>query len=121
MEAGVEHRVHRLARVGERDRDVQEELAARRIRDDGALVADDRIVEPACSRYGRTARNIRPVTTITCTPAARTARERRARARSQHAVLGDQRPVEIEGESGDVAAGSPPEGLRGVPPVAVTT
>ena len=39
---------------------------------------------------------------MTCAPASRTRREGGTRARPQHAVLGDQRPVEIEGESGDV-------------------
>jgi hypothetical protein len=50
-------------------------------------------------------------------------RERRLRPRLQHAVLGDQRPVEIEREGGD----PPRESLREVdrygalPPVDVTT
>ena len=45
MEAGREHGVHRLPRLGERDGDVEEELARRRVGDDGSLVADDEIVE----------------------------------------------------------------------------
>jgi hypothetical protein len=47
--------------------------------------------------------------------------ESRARPRPQHPVVGDQRPVEIEGEGGDA-----PREVRGkvygtVPPVEVTT
>jgi hypothetical protein len=42
-------------------------------------------------------------------------------ARPQHAVLGDQRPVEIEGESGDVPREVRRKVYGAVPPVAVTT
>ena len=112
VEAGVEHCVHRLARVGERDRDVEEELAARRIGDDRALVTDDGIVEPrllevrphGAEHPSRHDDHVRA--------GVANGAERRARARPQHAVLGDQRPVEIEGEGGDVPRESPPEGLR---------
>jgi hypothetical protein len=51
------------------------------------------------------------------------AREGRLRARAQHSVLGDQRPVEVEREGGDV----PREVLReldrygALPPVESTT
>jgi hypothetical protein len=50
-------------------------------------------------------------------------RDRIARARSKHRVLGDQRAVEIEGEGRDVAreARRKLEQRYGVPPVAFTT
>ena len=46
---------------------------------------------------------------------------RSARTRPQHAVLGNQRPVEIESESGDAPRESCREVYGAVPPVAVTT
>ena len=46
MEALLLERRDRLARELERDRLVAEEVAGRRIGDDGALVADDRVVDP---------------------------------------------------------------------------
>ena len=45
MEAGREHGVHRLSGLSERDGNVEQELARRRVGDDGSLVADDEIVE----------------------------------------------------------------------------
>ena len=45
MEAGLDHGIHRLARLRQRDRDVEEELTRRRVGDHGSLVADDEIVE----------------------------------------------------------------------------
>ena len=45
VEAGLEHGVHRLPRLGERDGEVEKELARRGVGDDGSLVADDEIVE----------------------------------------------------------------------------
>jgi hypothetical protein len=48
--------------------------------------------------------------------------ERRPRPRVQNAVLGDQRPVEIEREGGDPPRESLREGERyGLPPVDFTT
>ncbi len=46
VEAGVDDGVDRLERDGARNRNVPQELAGHRVGDDGALVADDRIVEP---------------------------------------------------------------------------
>ena len=48
-------------------------------------------------------------------------REGGTRAGPQHAVLGDQRPVEIESERGDVPRERRGELYGAVPPVAVTT
>ena len=49
-EAGGVERRDRLAGELERDRLVEEELAARRLRDDRALVADDRVGDSGRSR-----------------------------------------------------------------------
>jgi hypothetical protein len=108
-------------RLGERERDVEQELAARRIRDDGALVADDGIVK-ASRLEVRPNRAEHPAGDDDHVRAARPrAHERVARARPQHAVLRDQRPVEVEREGGDA-----PREIRGklygaLPPVDVTT
>jgi hypothetical protein len=48
-------------------------------------------------------------------------RERLAGARPQHAVLGDQRSVEIEREGGDVRRKRGGERYGAVPPVETTT
>jgi len=48
-------------------------------------------------------------------------RERLPGARPQHAVLGDQRPVEIEREGGDVRRKRGRELYGAVPPVETTT
>jgi hypothetical protein len=48
-------------------------------------------------------------------------RERFPGARPQHAVLGDQRPVEIEREGGDVGRKRGRELYGAVPPVESTT
>jgi hypothetical protein len=121
MEAGVEDRVHRVARVGERDRDVEEERAARRIRDDRALVTDDRIVETGLLEV-RTHRAEHPAGHDDHMRAGvANSAERRTCARSQYAVFGDQRPVEIEGEGGDAPREVRREVYGVVPPVAVTT
>ena len=78
-----------------------------------ALVADDGIVEAGRrARYGRTDRNIRPVTTMTCVPAAAAACERGARPRPQDERLADQRAVEVARERARRAAGSLPGALR---------
>jgi hypothetical protein len=124
MEAGVEHSVHRLACSVEWDRSVQQELAARGVRDDGALVTDDRIVVREIRPHGAEHPSghddhVR----------ARFAYRRNGttRARPQHAVLGDQRPVKVEGEGGDVPREVRRKVYAGlqiygsVPPVAVTT
>jgi endonuclease YncB( thermonuclease family) len=100
---------------------VEEELAGCRVGDDGSLVADHQIVEPGllevrphCSEHasghdddvgtGRSG-----------------ACQRLARARAQQAVLGDQRPVEVECESADVRRKRGGELYGAVPPVESTT
>jgi hypothetical protein len=121
MEAGVEHGVHCVARVGKRDRDVEQEVAARRIRDDRSLVTDDRIIEAGLLEI-RPDRPKHPAGHDDHVRAALPrAAERVARARAQHAVLRDQRPVEVEREGGNA-----PRKIRGelygaLPPVDVTT
>ena len=76
---------------------------------------------PASSTYGRTERNIRPVTTITCTPAARTAAMAALRARAQDGVLGDERAVEVEREGRERAGEAGGKLYGSVPPVDFTT
>jgi hypothetical protein len=121
MEAGLDHGVHRLAGLSERDGNVKEELARRRVGDDGSLVTDDEIVElcllevrPHCSEH--------PAGDDHDVGAGgpRT-RKRVLGARPQHAVLGDQRPVEIEREGGDVRRKRGREPYGAVPPVEATT
>ena len=87
-----------LARELERDRLVQEELPAHGIRHDGALVTDDRSRE---ARLGDVRQDGAEHATghdddVQAGVACR--RERLARAGAQHAVLADQRPVEIARE-----------------------
>jgi hypothetical protein len=121
MEAGLDHGIHCFARLRQRDRDVEEKLAGRRVGDDGSLVADDEIVEPRlfevrphCPEHASRdddnmgAGRARP-------------RECVSGARPQHAVLGDQRPVEIECESGDGRRKRGRELYGAVPPVESTT
>jgi hypothetical protein len=118
VEAGVEHRVHRLARGVERDRDVKEELPAPRIGNDGSLVADDWIV----AREVRPRRAKHPSRHDDHVRAGvANGRQGGTRTRAQHAILGDQRPVEIEGERCDVPREVRREVYGAVPPVAVTT
>jgi hypothetical protein len=121
METGREHRFHRLPGLRERDGNVEQELARRRIGDDGSLVADHEIVElrllevrPYRSEHPpRDDHDVRA-----CAPRLR---ERVAGARPQHAVLGDQRPVEIEREGGDVRRKRGGKLYGAVPPVETTT
>jgi hypothetical protein len=123
VEAGRNHRVHRLPRLRQGDGDVNEPLACRRIGDDRALVADDEIVEPRLlevrpHRPEHAARHDDDVSAGRARPL-----ERGLCPGTQRAVLGDERPVEIEGEGGD----GPRKARRkldrygAVPPVEVTT
>jgi hypothetical protein len=121
MEAGREHGIHRLARLGERDRDMEEELARRRVGDDGTLVADDEIVELRLLDVWAY-RSEHPSGDHDHVRAARSrARQRFAGAWPKNAVLGDQRPVEVECEGADMRR-EPGRKLYGaVPPVELTT
>src|SRR6266852_2297469 len=123
VEPGRDDGVDRLECNRARDRNVAEELAAHRIGDDGALVADDRVVESGLDRV-RPRRDEHASRDDDHVRARRADRgDRGARARVEHGVLGDQRPVEIAGEGGDPArkVGRQLQQRYGVPPVAVTT
>jgi hypothetical protein len=102
---------------------VEEELTRRGVGDDRALVADDEIVELRLLEIGphrpeHPTRDDDDVRAGCARP-----RERFAGPLAQHAVFGDQRPVEVEREGGD----APRESLRerecygSLPPVDVTT
>ena len=121
VKAGGEHGVHRLARLREGDGDVEEELSRRRVGDDGSLVADDEIVELRLLEV-RAHRSEHPPGDDDDVGARRPRPcERVPGARPQHAVLGDQRPVEIEREGGDVRRKRGGEVYGAVPPVESTT
>ena len=97
-EAVLVERRDRLARQLERDRLVPQPPAADRVRDDGALVADERIVEPGLQGEGpgrlehpsRHEHDVDP----RCVGRA----ERAARPLVQDDVLADERPVEVAGD-----------------------
>jgi hypothetical protein len=121
MEAGRDHGIHRLACFRERDGDVEEELAGRRIGDDGSLIADDEIVEPSLLEV-RTHGAEHPSGDDHDMRAGRPRpRERVLRPRPQDAVLGDQRAVEVERESCDVRRKRGRKLYGALPPVESTT
>jgi hypothetical protein len=101
MEAGCEHGVHRLSRLGEWDRNVEQELACCRVGDDRTLVADDQIIEPRLLEVRAHRAEHPPGDDDDVRAGLPRPPERRAGPGPQHAVLGDQRPVEIEREGGD--------------------
>jgi hypothetical protein len=100
---------------------MEQELARHRVGDDGSLVADDEIVELRLLEI-RAHRTEHPPGDDDDV-GARLARscERVPSAWPQHAVLGDQRPVEIEREGGDVRRKRGGEVYGAVPPVESTT
>jgi hypothetical protein len=100
---------------------VEQELACRRVGDDGSLVTDHEIVQPGLLeiRPDRTKHPSGDDDHVRARLAR--SRERRPRARTQSAVLGDQRPVEIEGEGGDVRRKRGREIYGAWPPVDFTT
>jgi hypothetical protein len=102
---------------------VEKELARRRVGDDRALVADDEVVEPGLLevRPHRTEHAAGDDDDVRARGAC--ARECVPRARAQNAVLGDQRPVQIEREGGDAPRVPRREVERygAVPPVDFTT
>ena len=123
MEAGRDDGVDRLERDRLRHQDVAEELAGRRIGDDGALVADHRIVDPGLEDV-RTDRAEHPARDDDHVDAGRAHRRDRGRGpRPQQRVRRDERPVEVRREGLDLAREVVRELDRsyGVPPVAVTT
>src|SRR5919109_863642 len=92
-----------LARELERDRLVPQPAAADRLRDDGALVADERIVQPGLERE-RPRGAEHPPRHEHDVDAGRVRRAQRvACALVQHDVLADQRAVEVAGDRSDVA------------------
>jgi hypothetical protein len=121
MESGREHGVHRLPGLGERDGNVEEELARRRVGHDGTLVTDDEIVELCLLEVRPYGSEHPPGDDHDMCAGAPGPRERFPGARPQHAVLGDQRPVEIEREGGDVRRKRRRELYGAVPPVEATT
>jgi hypothetical protein len=100
---------------------MEEELARRRVGDNGSLVADDEIVELRLLEV-RAHRSEHPPGDDDDVRARRPRPfERVPGALPQHAVLGDQRPVEIEREGGDVRRKRGRELYGAVPPVESTT
>jgi hypothetical protein len=121
MEAGREHGVHRVTRIGERDRNVEQELARRRVGDDGALVTDDEIVEVRPLEV-RAHRSKHPSGDDDDVGARRPrAHQCFPGARPKNAVLGNQRPVQVECEGCDVRGKRGRKLYGAVPPVEVTT
>jgi hypothetical protein len=121
MKAGREHRVHRLPRLRERDGNVEQELACSRVGDDGSLVTDHEIVE-LCLLEVRPYGSVHPTGDDHYVGArAACVHKRFPGARPQHAVLGDQRPVEIEREGGDARRKRGKKLYGAVPPVESTT
>ena len=87
----------------ERDRHVAEPAAARRLGDDGALVADDRVVEARLERV-RPDRPEHPAgDEDDVDPGRAGGGDRAPRALVQEAVLGDERAVEVARERVDRA------------------
>jgi hypothetical protein len=121
MEAGREHGVHRLPGLGERDGNVEEELARRRVRDYGSLVTDDEIIEPCLLEVRPYGSEHPPGDDHDVGAGGTRTHKRFPGARPQHAVLGDQRPVEIEREGGDARPKRGREFYGAVPPVESTT
>ena len=124
MESGGERGGDRLERDRAWDRHVPQKLAGPRVGDDGALVADDRIVDPRLLEIGEYAAEHAARDDDHVRPCGADAPDRLARVRSQHRVLRDEGAVEIDREGGDVRR----EGGRelepdcyGVPPVDLTT
>jgi hypothetical protein len=115
------HGIHCSPRVGERDGDVEQELTRRRLGDDGSLVADDEIVELRLLEV-RAGRSEHPPGDDHYVGAGGSrSREGVTRSRPQDAVLGDQRPVEVEREGGDVRRKRGGKLYGALPPVESTT
>jgi hypothetical protein len=123
VEAAFDDGVDRLERDVARDRHVTQDLAAHRVRDERALVADDRIVEAGFE-------DIRPHRTEHAAgdddhmrSRLPNRRDRGRRARAQRRVLADEGAVEVGRERADLAgkARRKLDCRYGVPPVAWTT
>jgi hypothetical protein len=121
--AGTDYCVDRLPGLRQRNWDMKQELARRRIGDDRSLIADDEIVETRLLEVRLHGTEHAAGDDDDVSAACPRPHQRSAGARVEHAVLGDQRPVEVEREGGDV----PREALRererygAWPPVELTT
>jgi hypothetical protein len=100
---------------------VEQELASRRLGDNGSLVADDEIVELRLLEVRPHRSEHPPGHDHDVGAGCPRPCERFSRTRAKDAVLGDQRPVEIEREGGDVRRKRGGELYGAVPPVEVTT
>ena len=96
----------RLARELERDRLVAQELAGARVGDDGALVADDRVVDAGLLQVRPHRAEHAAGDDDHADPGGAGAGDRRLRPRPERAVLPDQRPVEVAGEDVGLAGKS---------------
>ena len=99
-----------------------EKLACDRVGDDGALVADHRVVEARLDKIRADAAEHAPRDDDDVDTRGTDCCDRIARPGPEDGVLRDEGPVEVDREGGDVRG----EGLReldygGVPPVALTT
>jgi hypothetical protein len=102
---------------------VEEEFPGGRVGDDRSLVADDEIVEACLLEVGPYRAEHPPRDDNDVRAGGSRARERVSRAGPQHAVLGDQGPVEVQRERGDPRreAVRKLDGYGALPPVESTT
>ena len=92
----------RLPRKLERNRDVAEEAAARRLGDHGPLVADDGIVDPELERVGANGLEHPPGHDHDVDAGRAGGVDRGPSPLAEHERLGHQRPVEVAGERLDL-------------------
>jgi hypothetical protein len=121
MEAERDDVVDHHERSLPRDGHVAEELAGHRVGNDGALVADDRVVDPGLLDV-RADRAEHPSGDDDHAHAGRAhGGDRSLRPRPQDSVLGDQGAVEVDRERGERAGKAGGELYGSVPPVDFTT
>ena len=89
-----------------------QELAGRRVGDDGALVADDRVGDPRLERVAAHRLEHPPGDEQDVDAGRPCRRDRRRRPRAEHRVLADQGAVEVAGERLDVAGERRRQGER---------
>jgi hypothetical protein len=100
---------------------MEQELARRGVGDDGSLVADDEIVESRLLEVRAHGSEHPPGDDHDVGARCPRPRERVPGVRAKDAVLGDQRPVEIECEGGDARRKRGRALYGAVPPIEVTT